>query len=109
MRIIANRSITECWRKYPDAKSSLSIWEERIILANCKTHIELQKIFPDIDYIRNGNFKHLTVFNIKGNQYRLIVDIFFNSGQIFIKWFGTHAKYSRLDLDTMPNGGFSLC
>lgn len=109
MRIISNRSISECWKSYPDAKNSLAIWEERIKNCECKKHQELLLIFPDADYIPNDNFKHLTVFNIKGNHYRLVVDIFFNSGQIYVKWFGTHADYDRVDFNTIQNGGFTLC
>lgn len=109
MRIIANRSITLCWQRYPDAKNSLAIWEERIKFINGKTHNELRKVFPDAEYIPNENFKHLTAFNIKGNHYRLLVDIFFNTGQVFIKWFGTHAEYDKVDFNKLVNGGFRLC
>lgn len=109
MRIIANRSINECWKKYPDAKQSLAIWEERIYNAKCTSHEDLCKIFPTADYIPNPSFKHLTVFNIKGNDYRLVVEIFFNTGQVFVKWFGKHADYDEINFKTFPNGGFKLC
>jgi mRNA interferase HigB len=108
MRIISKRSITEIWEKYPDTKPSLIIWEERISKANCLNHSALKKNFAEVDYVPNIYYKHLTVFNIKGNQYRLIVDVFFNSSHIFLKWFGTHADYNRLDLKTFPNGRFRL-
>lgn len=109
MKIIANRSITECWMKYPDAKTGLAVWEERIFEAKCKNHDDLKRIFPNADYIPNPNFKHLTIFNIKGNEYRLAVDIFFNTGLVFIKWFGKHSKYDKINFYTIANGGFKLC
>ena len=109
MRVIASRSITDCWTNYPDAKSSLAIWEERIKNTSCKNHRELRMIFPDADYVPNDNFKHLTIFNISGNRYRLAVDIFFNTGHVYIKWFGTHADYNRLDFSSITNRGFCLC
>lgn len=109
MRIITNRSITECYKKYPDAKSSLAVWEERVYLAECKNHDELKRIFPSADYIPNVNFKHLTIFNIKGNEYRLAADVFFNTGHVFVKWFGKHADYDKVDFKCIVNSGFKLC
>src|SRR5688572_22290095 len=108
MRVISNRSISECWKKYPDAKLSLAIWEERIYQANCGSHDELKSVFPNADYIPNPCFKHLTAFNIKGNEYRLIVDLFFNTGQVFVKWFGKHADYDKINFKQIGNSGFKL-
>lgn len=109
MRIITKRALIESWTKYPESRPSLAIWEERLIVASFTNHSELKRIFKDADYIPNANFKHLTVFNIKGNDYRLVVDIFFNTGHIFIKWFGKHASYDRIDFYTFTNKGFILC
>lgn len=56
MRIIAKRSLTECWKKHPSSKASLAIWEERISIARCLNHEELKRIFPTADYIPNPQF-----------------------------------------------------
>ncbi len=97
MRIITNRSITSCWKKYPEAKLSLAVWEERIYQSNFTSHENLKEVFPNADYIPNPFFRHLTIFNIKGNEYRLAADIFFNTGHVFIKWFGKHSDYEKID------------
>lgn len=109
MLIITNRSITNCWKKYPDSRGSLAIWEERMYSAKCKNHDELKNIFVGADYIPNPQFRHLTIFNIKGNEYRLAADIFFNTGHVFVKWFGKHSEYDRIDFATISNNGFKLC
>jgi mRNA interferase HigB len=41
------------------------------------------------------------VFNIKGNDYRLVVGINYRTQAIFIKWLGTHAEYDRIDVATV--------
>lgn len=109
MRIISNRSLKECWRKCPDSRAALALWEERITYNNFKDHRNLLSVFPNADYIPNPQFRHLVMFNIKGNQYRLAVDIFFNSGQVFLKWFGPHTVYDKIDFSTLTNGGFRIC
>jgi mRNA interferase HigB len=109
MRIISNRSLKECWLQYPDCRTALGLWEERITYSNFKDHQDLRQVFPDADYIPNSYFRHLVIFNIKGNRYRLAVDIFFNSGQIFLKWFGPHDEYDKVDFSILPNGGFRIC
>lgn len=92
MRIITKRALTESWAKYPEARASLAIWEERMKRANCENHSELKEVFADSDYIPNNNFSHLTIFNIKKNEYRLAADVFFNTKLVFIKWFGKHSS-----------------
>ena len=109
MRIISNRSLKECWNQYPDSRTALAVWEERIRYNDFMDHSALKLVFPDADYIPNHRFKHLTIFNIRGNRYRLAVDMFFNSRQVFLKWFGSHKEYDRVDFSTLENGGFILC
>jgi mRNA interferase HigB len=43
----------------------------------------------------------LHVFNIKGNHYRLVVRIHYNTGIVFIRFVGTHAEYDRIDPTTL--------
>ena len=78
-----------------------------------------RKFFPGINLSKEQGGKNLlmfasfrillilwgitgAVFNIKGNQYRLIVDIFYafgdNHGTVLIKWFGTHKEYDKIDV-----------
>lgn len=109
MRIISNRSLKECWSKYPESRIGLAIWEEKIRFNEFDDHHELKKIFPDADYIPNPNFRHFTVFNIKGNKFRLGVDIIFNRQQVYVKWFGLHKNYDKIDFKSLANGGFTLC
>lgn len=109
MRIISNRSLKKCWQEHPGSRTALGIWEEKIKHSDFKDHQELRKIFPDADYIPNRQFRHLVIFNIKGNKYRLAADLFFNSGQLFLKWFGPHSEYDKVDFSTLSNGGFRIC
>ncbi|KST66400.1 hypothetical protein BC008_26095 [Mastigocoleus testarum BC008] len=61
-----------------------------LILAEWKNLIEVQAIYPKASAF--GNF---TVFNIKENNYRLIVDIIYKTQRIYIKYVLTHAEYDK--------------
>ncbi|MBW4445774.1 MAG: type II toxin-antitoxin system HigB family toxin [Spirirestis rafaelensis WJT71-NPBG6] len=52
--------------------------------------VEVQAIYPKAEAV--GSF---TVFNIKGNNYRLIVDIVYETERIYIKYVLSHAEYDK--------------
>ena len=52
--------------------------------------VDIQNIYANAEAV--GNF---TVFNIKGNNYRLIVDIIYSTQRIYIKYILTHAEYDK--------------
>ena len=45
------------------------------------------------------------VFNIKGNDYRLVVATGFDKGIVWIKWIGTHKDYDKIDVREVQHGG----
>ena len=45
------------------------------------------------------------VFNIKGNDYRLVVATDFDKGIAWIKWIGTHKDYDKIDVKEVQHGG----
>lgn len=90
MRIISRRRLREYWGKHSRAKSSLTLWYERVAKANFQGFNDLQNIFTSADLV--GNF---TVFNIGGNNYRLITYIDYEAKIIFIRDVLTHAEYDK--------------
>ena len=56
-------------------------------------HNELKAIYPKADYVGNERY----VFNLKGNDYRMIVVVAFVGKTVFIRWVGTHAEYDKLN------------
>ena len=53
--------------------------------------------FNSVDYVGNQRY----VFNIKGNNYRLVVAVKFTPGLIYIRFVGTHDEYDRIDVTTI--------
>jgi len=90
MRVISRRTLREFWEKHSQARNSLLLWYDRILKSSCQNFAELGQLFPAADLV--GNF---TVFNISGNNYRLITYIDYQAQIIFIRAVLTHAEYDR--------------
>ena len=90
MHIISRRILREFCEAHADACDALYDWYRVVTKAEWKNLVEVQAIYPKAEAV--GNF---TVFNIKRNNYRLIVDIVYESQRIYIKYVLTHAEYDK--------------
>ena len=90
MRVIAKPAILEFIRKHSMSKSALLGWYAVISKVSPKNFTELRNIFGSVDVVGN-----LYVFNIAGNNYRLIGAIHFNRQKLFIRHILTHGEYDR--------------
>jgi len=92
MEIRGSKIIEEFCKKHADATEPLERWTDIAELAQWKNHNELKMDYPSADYVGRGRY----VFNIKGNNYRLIVVAIFIEGIINVRFVGTHAEYSKI-------------
>jgi mRNA interferase HigB len=90
MRVISRRILREFCQSHADACNALYDWYRFATKAEWKNLVDVQTIYPKTEAV--GNF---TVFNIKGNNYRLIVDILYETQRIYIKYVLTHAEYDK--------------
>jgi mRNA interferase HigB len=90
MRVISRRILREFWEKHSTAQRGLLLWYERIFDNDFQSFNDLRQVFPAADLV--GNF---TVFNISGNNYRLITYIDYEYQIIFIRAVLTHAEYDK--------------
>ena len=90
MHVISKVRLREFWVQYADSEDALNDWYKFASKAKWSNLLDVQQKYPKAEAV--GNF---TVFNIKGNNYRLIVDIRYDRQTIFIKYLLTHAEYDR--------------
>jgi mRNA interferase HigB len=90
MHIITRVRLKEFWEKHPNAETSLRLWYKLTSLAQWQNFVELRKVFPSADQVEN-----LTVFNIGGNNYRLITLVDYEYKKVFIRHVLTHAEYDK--------------
>lgn len=95
MRIIAFRTLRGFFEKpeYPDSEVSLRAWYHDVKTAKWKNSNELKKQYKNASIVGDGR----VVFNIKGNDYRLVVAIDYEFQVIFIRFIGTHKQYDKID------------
>jgi mRNA interferase HigB len=90
MHVITLRKLREFWELHPDAEESLRRWHRTTEKAHWKTLVETRGDFPHADLAGV-----CTIFNIKGNTYRLVSKIYYPSQVLLIRFVLTHAEYDR--------------
>lgn len=93
MRIIAHRTIVLFYRNHANAETALEMWYQRTKKANWDSFADIKKDFNSVDSVGNQRF----VFNIKGNDYRLVAVVKFQIKMVYIRWVGTHKDYDKID------------
>ena len=99
MHIISHRKLKEFYESpgMEDSKVALERWYGIAEKAIWHIFAEIKEDFPATDYVGNQHY----VFNIKGNHFRLIVEVKFTIGRVFIRFVGTHADNDKIDASTI--------
>ena len=97
MRIIALGRLRDYWRKHPQAEKPLRNWYAEASRASWRTPADIKVAHRNASFLAGNR----VVFNIKGNDYRLIVAVHYNRGRMFIRFVGTHDEYDRIDPETI--------
>jgi mRNA interferase HigB len=96
MRILSRSTLRDFWERHGDAKRPLSAWFAEARKAMWREPADVLNQFGNARVIGNDR----VVFNIKGNDYRLVVAIRYDKGLVFIRFVGTHAEYDKIDAGT---------
>jgi mRNA interferase HigB len=90
VNVIGKRGLFEKAAKYPDAKTALQVWFDTANVAEWTGLEDVRKSYPATDMVGD-----LAIFNIRGNNYRLIVRMVWKYKRIYVKEFLSHAEYDR--------------
>ncbi len=93
MRIIALSRLKEFWEKHPQAELPLRTWYAEASRAVWLCPADIKRVYRQASFLQNNR----VVFNIKGNDFRLVVAIHYNRGLMYVRFVGTHAEYDRID------------
>lgn len=93
MRVIAKKILRDFWLTHTDCEQQLKSWFQETCKAEWENPNMIKQQYPSVSILNNNRF----VFNIKGNNYRLIVKINFDYQMVWIRFIGTHAEYDKID------------
>ena len=97
MKILVKKTILFYIEKYPIAKMQLLIWYTEFSKQDFQNFNELKSVYGNASIINNER----VVFNIKGNDFRLVISINFSQTACYIIWFGPHKDYDKINVETV--------
>ena len=95
MRIITSRTVKEWTAQHADAAGPLEKWMALIEDGEWRNLTEMRGVFSSADEVVVKSGRPVVVFNIKGNTYRLIAAIHYNTKIVYVFFFLTHAEYAK--------------
>ena len=93
MVVISKSTLNKFGETHPESKNALLNWYQITKSADWCNYHELKNDFNSTDAVGNNRY----VFNIKGNQYRLIALILFEARTLFILFIGSHNEYNKIE------------
>lgn len=97
MRIIARKTLVEYWTSNPRSEEQLKAWYAEADSASWTTPADVKAKYGSASILKDGR----VVFNICGNEFRLVVWINDDFSTIYIRFIGTHPEYDEIDAQTI--------
>jgi mRNA interferase HigB len=97
MHIIARKTIAVFWEIHSDSKQPLLTWFKVVKSAQWQSPSDIKDVFSTASFLQNNR----VCFNIKGNDYRLIVKVLYELGRVYIRFIGTHQEYDKIDVNSI--------
>ena len=91
MKVIGLKTLDKFKKKHGDCRKQINAWCKDVESSDWKTFSDIKKSYPHAS-ILNGN---TVIFNIKGNNYRLVTVVVIVAGRVFVEWIGTHEEYNN--------------
>lgn len=93
MRVISKATLVAFWQTHPASKHALQTWFEDASRAEWRFPQDIKLRYASASFVAPNR----VVFNIKGNDYRLVVAVAYRFGAVYVKFVGTHKQYDAVD------------
>ena len=91
MLIVGRQKISDFVDAHADARSWIENWIADTGQAHWRTPQDIENVYASVSFL-SGN---VVIFNVKGNHYRLEVQLSYNTHVVIVRWAGTHAEYTK--------------
>ncbi|MCF8176412.1 MAG: type II toxin-antitoxin system HigB family toxin [Burkholderiaceae bacterium] len=91
MRILGLPLLQRFKQSHADARGPLDAWRNEVEDSLWKASRDIKQRYSSADFLADNR----VIFNIKGNRYRLVVQVRYLGGLVVVEWIGTHAEYDK--------------
>ena len=91
MRLIGKNILAGLKARHGDTRKAIDIWVDNVEKSLWKTPSDIKRMYSAASFLAENHI----VFNIKGNRYRIIVIVAYNTGAVIAKLAGTHIEYDK--------------
>jgi mRNA interferase HigB len=95
VRIYSKNTLRAFWGRHTESEQALRAWYREVEQADWATPAQVRERFLNASIVGNNR----VVFRIRGNNYRLVVEIFYPGRKVFVRFIGTHAEYDRINAE----------
>lgn len=99
MKVVAVSTLRSYWERHPDSEHPLKAWYDEAKAAAWRGPQDIKNTYASASFVGSNR----VVFNIKGNNYRLVVAVAYRFQAVYIKFIGTHAEYDKVDAATVED------
>lgn len=97
MRVIARKTLKDYWETEPATEQELKSWYAEASAADWRTPADVKAKYGNSSILKGGR----VVFNICGNNYRLVTWINYEFHTVYVRFVGTHKEYDRINAETV--------
>lgn len=91
MRIAGRDRLEAFCRRHADARSWIESWLSEVETVAWKTPQDIRNRYGSASFLPGG----VVIFNVRGNEYRLEVEVAYRFESISVRWVGTHRAYDE--------------
>ena len=91
MQLLGQKLLTDFQMKHPNARKPLDAWRSEVTHSNWSASQDIKERYVSASFLENNK----VIFNIKGNDYRLVVKVQYKKSMVQIEWIGTHEEYNK--------------
>ena len=91
MTLVGQDKIDRFIKRHALAHKAMQAWVAEVKHAHWKTTQDIKNRYRTADFLKNNR----VIFDVKGNSYRLVAKIAYQTGIVLVEWVGTHAEYDK--------------
>lgn len=99
MKVHGLKELDEFCKKHPIARSWIQGWIADVKGATWMSSHDIRSRYATVSFLGTN----VVIFNVKGNDYRMVTRVAYKMGIVVVNWVGTHADYSRINWEQAKN------